>query len=90
VAYQVSDGPAHGSDVAGACIRDEVDEPVPLVAVVATHRRGYGPYPVDRHGIRRHYTTTPRLAMDDLTLKAATATDDLSLKSYSDKRVQTV
>jgi len=32
-----------------------------------------------------HYTTTPRLAMDNLTLKAATATDKLMLKSYSDK-----
>ena len=32
-----------------------------------------------------HYTTTPKLAMDDLTLKAATATDSLTLKSYSDR-----
>jgi hypothetical protein len=60
---------------------------VPLVAVVAAHRRGYGPYPVDRHGICGHYTTTLTLAMDDLTLKAAIATDDPSLKSYSDRRV---
>jgi hypothetical protein len=31
---------------------------------------------------KTHYTTTP---MDNLMLKAATATDDLSLKSYSDR-----
>ena len=37
-----------------------------------------------------HYTTTPRLAMDDLTLKAATATDSLTLKSYSDRLLQTL
>jgi hypothetical protein len=31
-----------------------------------------------------HYTIAPRLAMmNDLTLKADTAADDLSLKSYS-------
>jgi len=53
VAYQVGDGPAHGSYVAGAGLRDEVHEPVPLVAVVAAHRRDHGPHPVDRHGIRR-------------------------------------
>ena len=34
--------------------------------------------------VNNHYTTTPRLAMDDLTLKTDTATDDLALKSYSD------
>ena len=53
VAYQVGDGPAHGSYVAGAGLRDEVHEPVPLVAVVAAHRRDHGSHPVDRHGIRR-------------------------------------
>jgi hypothetical protein len=37
-----------------------------------------------------HYTTTPRLAMDDLTLKEAIAIDDLSLKSYSDRLIQIV
>ena len=37
-----------------------------------------------------HYTTTPRLAMDGLTLKAATATDNLTLKSYSDRLLQTL
>ena len=36
-----------------------------------------------------HYTTTPKLAMDDLTLKAVTATDNLTLKSYSDRLLQT-
>ena len=53
VAYQVGDEPAHGSYVAGAGLRDEVHEPVPLVAVVAAHRRDHGSHPVDRHGIRR-------------------------------------
>lgn len=51
--YQVGDGPAHGSYVAGAGLRDEVHEPVPLVAVVPTHGRDHGHHPVDRHGIRR-------------------------------------
>ena len=37
-----------------------------------------------------HYTTTPRLAMDGLTLKAATATNNLTLKSYSDRLLQTL
>jgi hypothetical protein len=37
-----------------------------------------------------HYTTTPRLVMDDLTLKVDIATDDLSLKSYSDRLMQSV
>jgi hypothetical protein len=37
-----------------------------------------------------HYTTTLRLAMDNLMLKAATTTDDLSLKCYSDRLLQTV
>ena len=37
-----------------------------------------------------HYTTTSRLAMDDLTLKVDIATDDLSLKSYSDRLLQTI
>jgi hypothetical protein len=36
------------------------------------------------------YTTTPRLAMDDLMLKVDAAIDDLSLKSYSDKLVRMV
>jgi len=53
VAYQVGDGPAHGSYVAGAGLRDEVHEPVPLVAVVAAHRRDHRTHPIDRHGIRR-------------------------------------
>lgn len=53
MAYQVGDGPAHGSYVAGAGLRDEFHEPVPLLAVVAAHRRDHGPHPVDRHGIRR-------------------------------------
>jgi len=35
-------------------------------------------------------TTTPRLAMDGLTLKAATAIDNLTLKSYSDRLLQTL
>jgi hypothetical protein len=30
-----------------------------------------------------HYTTTPELAPDDLTPKAAIASDDLTLKTYS-------
>ena len=37
-----------------------------------------------------HYTTTPRLVMDDLTLKAAIATDELTLKSYRDRLAQTL
>ena len=37
-----------------------------------------------------HYTTTPRLAMDGLTLKAATAIDNLTLKSYSDTSADAV
>ena len=41
-------------------------------------------------GAHNHYTTTPRLAMDGLTLKAATATDSLTLKSYSDRLLQTL
>jgi len=36
---------------------------------------------------RAGYTTTPRLAMDDLMLKVDTAINDLSLKSYSDRLV---
>jgi len=69
VAYQVGDGPAHGSYVAGAGLRDEVHEPVPLLAVVAAHRRDHGPHPVDRHGIRRgvnqkHEKTLPGQAGD--------------------------
>ena len=52
VAYQVGDGPAHGSDLAGSYLRDEVDEPMPLVAAVAAHRHDYRPHPVDWHGIR--------------------------------------
>ena len=39
--------------------------------------------------INSHYTT-PRLAMDDPMLKADIAKNDLSLKSYSDRLVQTV
>jgi hypothetical protein len=35
------------------------------------------------HDACYHCTTTPRLAMDELTLKAATATDELTLKIYS-------
>jgi hypothetical protein len=38
----------------------------------------------------KHYTTTPRLAMDELTLKAATATDELTLKIYSDSLALTL
>jgi len=34
---------------------------------------------------KTHYTTTPTLAMDGLTLKVATATENLTLKSYSDR-----
>jgi hypothetical protein len=30
-----------------------------------------------------HYTTTPKLAIDNLTLKADTAPDNLTLKTYS-------
>ena len=37
-----------------------------------------------------HYTTIPKLTMDGLTLKAATATDNLTLKSYSDRLPQTL
>ena len=37
-----------------------------------------------------HYTTTLRLAMNDLTLKTAIATDELTLKSYIDKLAQTL
>jgi hypothetical protein len=45
-----------------------------------------------RVSLRWHagYTTTPRLAMDDLILKVDAAIDDLSLKSYSDKLVRMV
>jgi hypothetical protein len=32
-----------------------------------------------------HYTTTPKLAMDDLTAKAVIGADDLTLKTYSDR-----
>jgi len=32
-----------------------------------------------------HYTTTPRLAMDDLTVKVVTGADDLTLKTYTDR-----
>lgn len=53
LAYQMGDGLAHGSDVAGAGLRDELDEPVPLVAVVAAHRGDHAPHPLDRHGILR-------------------------------------
>ena len=37
-----------------------------------------------------HYIATPRLVIDGLTLKAATATDNLTLKNYSDKLLQIV
>ena len=37
-----------------------------------------------------HYTTTPSLAMDSLTLNAATVIDSLTLKSYSDRLLQTL
>jgi hypothetical protein len=33
----------------------------------------------------RYYTTTPRLAIDDLTAKLVTGANDLTLKTYSDK-----
>jgi hypothetical protein len=36
------------------------------------------------------YTTTPRLAPDDLTLKADTVPDDLTLKTYSVRLLQTL
>ena len=42
------------------------------------------------HHVDSHYTTTPRLTMDGLTLKEATATDNLTLKSYSDRLLQTL
>lgn len=48
--YQVGDGSAHGADVARTGLRDELDEPVPLVAVVAAHRRDHLPHPLHRHG----------------------------------------
>jgi hypothetical protein len=44
----------------------------------------------DIHYSSRHYTTTPRLAMDKLTLKAATATDELTLKIDSDSLALTL
>jgi hypothetical protein len=47
-------------------------------------RRGKG------KGMSCHYTTTPRLVMDDLTLKAEIAINDLSLKIYSDRLVHPV
>jgi len=37
-----------------------------------------------------HYTTTPRIGMDDLTLKVDTATGDLTLKTYSVRLLQTL
>ena len=43
---------------------------------------------LDAMGI--HYTTTPSLAMDGLMLKAATAIDNLTLKSYSNRLLQTL
>ena len=39
---------------------------------------------------KTHYTTIPRLTMDGLTPKAATAIDNLTLESYSDKLLQTL
>jgi hypothetical protein len=38
----------------------------------------------------RHYTTTLSLALDDLTLKAATTTSCLMLKTYSARLLQTL
>jgi len=32
-----------------------------------------------------HYTTTPKLAMDDLIAKAVIGADDLTLKTYTDR-----
>jgi hypothetical protein len=37
-----------------------------------------------------HYTTTPKLGMDNLTLKVVTAPDDLTLKTYSVRLQQTL
>ena len=49
--YQVGDGSAHGADVARAGLRDEPDQPVPLVAVVAAHGGDHVPHPLHRrHG----------------------------------------
>jgi len=45
---------------------------------------------VDRGAVRAfHYTTTPDLALDDLTLKAATTAYGLTLKTYSVRLLQT-
>jgi hypothetical protein len=37
-----------------------------------------------------HYTTTPKLVMDSLTLKADTTPDNLTLKTYSVRLLQTL
>jgi hypothetical protein len=37
-----------------------------------------------------HYTTTPKLALDNLTLKADTTPDDLTLKTYSVRLLPTL
>jgi hypothetical protein len=41
-------------------------------------------------GCPTHYTTTPKLDMDNLTLKANTVPDDLTLKTYSIRLLQTL
>jgi hypothetical protein len=38
----------------------------------------------------KHYTTTPRLAPNNLSLKVDTALDDLTLKTYSVRLLQTL
>ncbi|KAG8090707.1 hypothetical protein GUJ93_ZPchr0011g28029 [Zizania palustris] len=51
VYYQVGEGSAHGTDVARSSLRDELDESMSLVAVVAAHGRNHIPHPFHhRHG----------------------------------------
>ena len=45
--------------------------------------------PEDEFSVEGHYTTTPDLALDDLTPKAATTVCGLTLKTYSVRLLQT-
>ena len=75
-----------GGEVAGGTTFGTVDALADWVAGGLV-REAAARLPGDGDG---HYTTTPRLAMDSLMLKATTTTDSLTLKSYSDRLLQTL
>jgi hypothetical protein len=56
-----------------------------VTIVVSLSELGLGCNILKIHIQKSHYTTTPRLAMDDLTAKAVTGADDLTLKTYSER-----